>query len=195
MPQSPFFKNARKKSLCKHTADNYGQKPGTVRRVMNALVKAADKMAADHQAHFARFIHVWRLSAANVDAIADTLMQHPELVIPEEVLDVLLAPYSFESLFLYHHLAGMLNYAEEYEFVETSKALAVAWGKLCAVLQARPNVPEHDVELLQIAVSMLNPRVAEIYQGAAHCEPDREWAVAFDDARNVLRRIAKALAS
>ncbi len=195
MSKNPLLKKARKKSLCKHTADNYGQKPGTVRRIMRALTQAADAMAADHQAHFARFIHVWRLSAANVDAIAETLMQHPELAIPDEVLDVLLAPYSFESLMFYHHLAGTLNYAEEYEFVETSRVLAVAWGKLCAVLQARPNVPEHDVELLQVAVSMLNPRVAEIYQGAAHCEPDKAWAVAFDDARNALRRIAKVLAS
>ncbi|MCR5750449.1 MAG: hypothetical protein K6G91_00670 [Kiritimatiellae bacterium] len=189
------FKNVKDKSLFRQTAESFGEKVGTVRRVMKAVRTAVAELSADHPAHFARFINSWRLSAAHVDALADALMQRPQLEIPEDAQMLMLSPYSLEALFFYHPLAGVLNYAEEFEFVETSKALASAWSKLCAVLQARPNVSAHDVELLQTAVGILNTRVTDVYQGAAHSEPDKAWSIAFEDAENAFERIAKGLAS
>ena len=195
MPKPKLFKNTPTKRLCKNAAKKCGEKRGTVRRVLRAMEAAAAEMAADRPAYFARFIHAWRFAAANVDALADAVMLHPKLEIPGEAIEAVLSPYTLESLYFYRQLAGVLNYAEEYEFVETSKVLAGAWIKLCGIVRARPNVSARDVDLLQSAVGFLNPRVADIYQGAAHSEPDGEWIRALDDAGDAFRRIAKGLAS
>ena len=191
----PPFKNIPKKGICRKAAKKVGTKPGTGRRLMRAMDEFAAEMAADRPAHFSRFIKTWRAAAAGVDALADALMLHPRLVIPKDAVKLALAPYSLESLFLFHPLAGVLTYAEEFEFVETDKALVNAWNKFFAVVAARPKVAAHDLAQLRTAVAHLDPRVANIYQGVANPEPDPKWVIALDDAEKSFTRITEGLAS
>lgn len=195
MARSSPFRNLSKKRLSKKAAKTVGAKPGTVRRVMRAVGEVAAEQAADHPAHFASFIGIWRTAAVNADALAEALMAYPQLQIPKESIALMLSPYSLESLVVYHPLAGVLTYAEEFEFVETAKALASAWNKLFMVVAARSKAAAGNLVQLRIAVEHLNPRVVDIYQGAAHAEPDPEWLSAYDAAKKSFMRIAEVLAS
>ena len=195
MAKSSPFKNVPKKRLSRQTAKNVGVKPGTMRRVLRAIDKIAGEMAADRPANFSHFIATWRAAAVNADVLAEALMAHPQLLIPKDAMELMLLPYSLEALVLYHPLAGVLTYAEEFEFVETAKALANAWNKLFAAIAARPKAAAGDLAQLRLTVEHLNTRVADIYQGAAHVEPDPKWMSAYDIAQKAFARIAEGLAS
>ncbi len=195
MPKKSLINDIPKKRLVKATAKKVGTNKSNVRRVLKAFDKVAAEMAADRPAHFMRFIDTWRTAVLNVDALADALMQCPQLVIPEDAMKLMLLPYSLQSCLLYRSLAGELTYAEELELVETAKALDNAWNKLATVFQVRPNVTAQDVECLRHAVENLNQRVLDAYQGSASSELDVKWVTAYDNAQKSLKRMAEGLAS